>query len=127
MDSQLIYLTGGQASILIERLKNKGVDCLLHEFDGVIVGRSAGAMALCRKSVATIRSNSKVKIIEGFAFADLILKVHYKPEKDPALKRLSMQQKIYAIPEGSALVYNNGACSFIGHAYLFEKGEKYQL
>ena len=42
-DSNLIYLTGGQTSILIERLKNNGVDCLIHKYRKVIVGRSAGA------------------------------------------------------------------------------------
>jgi peptidase E len=127
VDSQLVYLTGGQASILVERMKNKSVDFLLREFGGVIVGRSAGAMVLCRKSIVTCRSNLRVKIIDGFGLADLTLKVHYKPEKDTALERLSRHEKIYAIPECSALVYNNGDCSFIGDAYLFENGVKQLL
>ncbi len=123
-DSNLVYLTGGLANVLVERLKNMGVDRLLHEYGGVIVGRSAGALALCRKCIITCRSNSKVKIINGLGLIDLTLKVHYKPEKDSALERLSRQEKIYAVPEGSALVYNNGACSFIGEVYLFENGKK---
>src|SRR5208283_1864486 len=123
-DSNLVYLTGGLASVLVERLKNMGVDRLLHEYGGVIVGRSAGALALCRKCVITCRSNAKVKIIDGVGLIDLTLKVHYKPEKDIALERLSRQEKIYAVPEGSGLVYNNGSCSFIGKAYLFENGQK---
>ena len=81
-DSNLVYLTGGLASVLVERLKNMGVDRLLHDYGGVIVGRSAGALALCRKCIITCRSNSKVKIIDGLGLADLTLKVHYKPEKD---------------------------------------------
>ena len=81
-DSNLVYLTGGLASVLVERLKNMGVDRLLHDYSGVIVGRSAGALALCRKCIITCRSNSKVKIIDGLGLADLTLKVHYKPEKD---------------------------------------------
>ena len=126
-DSNLVYLTGGLASILVERLKNMGVDRLLHDYGGVIVGRSAGALVLCRKCIITCRSNSKAKIISGIGLADLTLKVHYKPEKDSALERLSMQEKIYAVHEGSALVYNNGVCSVIGKAYLFENGIKRML
>ena len=126
-DSSLVYLTGGLASILVERLKNMGIDRLLHGYGGVIVGRSAGALALCRKCIITCRSNSKVKIINGIGLADLTLKVHYKPEKENALERLSRQEKIYAVPEGSALVYNNGACTFIGEVYLFENGKKRML
>ena len=126
-DSNLVYLTGGLANVLVERLKNIGVNCLLRDYSGVIVGRSAGALALCRKCVITCRSNSKVKIIDGLGLADLTLKVHYKPEKDSMLERLSRQEKIYAVPEGSVLVYDYGVCSFMGEAYLFENGTKRML
>jgi dipeptidase E len=126
-DSNIVYLTGGLASVLVERLKNMSIDHLLHDYRGVIVGRSAGALALCRKCIITCRRNSEVKIINGLGLADLTLKVHYKPEKDSTLERLSRQEKIYAVPEGSALVYNNDACSFIGEVYLFENGKKRML
>jgi peptidase E len=125
--SNLIYLTGGLVSVLIERLRNLGVDRLLRGYGGVIVGRSAGALALCKKCVITYRSNSKVKMVGGLGIVDFTLKAHYKPEKDNELKRLSEEEKIYAVPEGSALVYDNGASSFIGEAYLFENGEKRML
>ena len=125
--SNLIYLTGGLVSVLIERLKNMEVDSLLRGYSGVIVGRSAGALALCKKCVITYRSNSKVKLVGGLGLVDFTLKAHYKPEKDNELKRLSKEEKIYAVPEGSALVYDNGASSFIGEAYLFENGKKRML
>lgn len=126
-NSNLIYLTGGQTSILIERLKNMGVDHLLINYHGVIVGRSAGALALSRKSIVTCRSDSKAKIISGLGLADLTLKVHYKPEKDATLERLSKRERIFAVPMGSALVYENGVCSFIRDVYLFEDGKKRKL
>ncbi len=126
-DSNLVYLTGGQTSILIERLKKMSVDTLIQDYSGIIVGRSAGALALCRKCVITCRSNSKSKIIKGLGFADLTLKVHYKPEKDQVLEHLSKKEIIYVVPMGSALVYKDGACSSIGDVYLFENGKKHRL
>ncbi len=126
-DSNLIYLTGGHATILVERLKSMSVDQFLCNYDGIIIGRSAGALALCRKCIITCRSNSKTKIIPGIGLADLTLKVHYKPEKDSILKQLSKQEKIYAIPMGSALIYENNACASIGEVYLFENGGKLKL
>lgn len=126
-DSNLVYLTGGLASVLVERLKSRGTDNLLHNYNGVIVGRSAGALALGKKSIITCRNNSEMKIIEGLGLVNFTLKVHYKPERDNELERLSKEEKIYAVPEGSALVYENGALSFIGDVYLFENGEKRQL
>jgi hypothetical protein len=77
--------------------------------------------------VITCRSNSKAKIINGLGLADLTLKVHYKPEKDSVLEQLSTRGKIYAVPMGSALVYENGACSSIGDVYVFENGKKRKL
>jgi dipeptidase E len=126
-DSNLIYLTGGVASVLVERLKNLGVDRLLSGYDGVIIGRSAGALALCQKCVITCRSNSEAKIINGLGLANLTLKVHYKPGTDPVLEQLSKLEKIYAVPMGSALVYENGNWSSIGDVYLFENGKKGRL
>lgn len=126
-DSNLVYLTGGLPTILIERLMKMGVSNLLSDYGGVIIGRSAGALALCRKCIITCRSNLKAKIINGLGLANITLKVHYIPEKDEALELLSMQETIYAIPEGSALVYDNGVCSFIGRVFLFENGRKQML
>jgi dipeptidase E len=125
--ARLVYLTGGLPSVLIERLRNIGVDRLLKDYEGVVVGRSAGALALCRRCLTTCRSNSKVKIVNGIGLADLTLKVHYKPENDDVLKRFSMQETIYALPEGSALVYENGHATAINKAYAFDEGEKRTL
>ncbi len=123
--SDLIYLPGGLASVLVERLKNRSVDRLLRKYDGVVVGRSAGALALGKKCVVTKnRRNPTSKLISGLGLVDFSVKAHYKPSKDGELKRLSKEEKIYAIPERSALVYDNDALSFIGNVYLFQNGEK---
>jgi peptidase E len=123
--SDLIYLPGGLASVLVERLKSRSVDRLLRKYDGVVVGRSAGALALGKKCVVTKnRRNPTTKLISGLGLVDFSVKAHYKPSKDGELKRLSKEEKIYAIPERSALVYDNDALSFIGNVYLFQNGEK---
>jgi len=122
--SDLIYLTGGLTTVLLERLKSKNVDPLLRKYDKVIVGRSAGALALCKKCVLTDRRKPAVKMVTGLGLVDFGVKVHYKPSKDVELKRLSKEGKIYAIPERSALVYDRGYLSFIGDVYVFQNGEK---
>ena len=63
-------------------------------------------------------------MISGIGLVDFSVKVHYRPSKDGELKRLSKEEKIYAIPERSALVYDNDNLSFIGNVYLFQNGEK---
>ncbi len=125
--SNLIYLTGGLVTALVERLKRMGVDELLRSYSGVIVGRSAGALVLCKKCVITNRHSKAVSVIDGLALTDFTLKAHYKPQNDATLILLSKQQPIYAVPARSALVYGNGKLSVINKAYLFDKGVKQEL
>jgi peptidase E len=126
-EADLVYLTGGVPSVLLERLKKAGVDNLIAQFEGVIVGRSAGALALCRRCVITCRSNKEVKLIDGLGLVDVTLKAHYKVANDESLKALSCREQIFAVPKGSALVSNNGELSFINSVFLFEKGESKKL
>ncbi|MCW4005675.1 MAG: Type 1 glutamine amidotransferase-like domain-containing protein [Candidatus Bathyarchaeota archaeon] len=125
--ADLVYLAGGQLSILFSRLQQTGVDELLRGYGGVIVGRSAGALVLGRYGVVTTRYSGAAKIVPGLGLADFTVKVHYKPFKDEILKRFSMQERIYAIPEKAALVCENGALSVLGKVVLFENGEKQVL
>lgn len=122
--SNMLYLTGGQTSILIERIKNMNLESLLRSFRGVIVGRSAGALALCRRCVTTCRSNGKVRIMDGLDLVEITLKAHYTPAKDEVLKRLSLKETIYAVPQGSALVCDEGKLSALGEVYVFNGGER---
>jgi peptidase E len=48
--SNLIYLTGGLVNALVERLRKMRVDNLLRDYDGVIVGRSAGALVFAKNA-----------------------------------------------------------------------------
>jgi dipeptidase E len=122
--SDLVYLTGGVPSVLIERLKKFGIEKLLGGFEGVVVGRSAGALALCRKCVITYRSDSRVKVIDGLGLVDITLKAHYRLGWDRELIELSKNQDIYAVPKGSALVWENGNLTAINNVYLFHNGEQ---
>jgi peptidase E len=125
--TDLIYLTGGSPSILIERFKRVGMDVLLKDFNGVIVGRSAGALALCKKCLITIRSTKQVKIIEGLGLINLTMKAHYTCKKDEQLKQLSVGERIFAVPRGSALIYDKGNLACINSVYLFENGEQQKV
>jgi len=123
-NSDLVYLTGGLTSVLLERLKSKNIDRLLHRYNRVIVGRSAGAIALCKQGILTSKNKQTHKIITGLKLAEITVKVHYKPSEDTELKKLSREETIYAIPERSALVYDNAALLFMGNVYMFQNGEK---
>ena len=122
--SDLLYLTGGQASTLLSRLKKSGTDNILRQYHGVIVGRSAGALVLGKNCLVTSRYSGTPKVISGLRFVDFSVKAHYKQDKDDLLRVLSFTQRIYGIPQRAAVVYGNGTLSFMGKVVLFENGEK---
>jgi dipeptidase E len=123
-ESDIVYLTGGVPTILIERLKKSGIRSLLEDFEGIIVGRSAGALALCRKCVITCRRTLEIKVVDGLGLVDLTFKAHYKFGKDEKLIALSKTEDFFAVPKDSAIVYENGNLSFINNVYLFHNGER---
>lgn len=122
--SDLIYLTGGQASVLIERTKNMRLDEQIRNYKGIIVGRSAGALALCKRCVTTRRINGRARVVNGLGLADITLKAHYTMENDETLKRFSEMESIFAVPKDSALIYEDQKLCVIGDVYLFISGQR---
>jgi peptidase E len=123
--SNLLYLTGGQVSTLLNRLKHKGVDRLLRNYNKVVLGRSAGALVLGQKCLVTNRYSGTRKVVLGLGLVDFSVKVHYHTSQDALLKEASRDGRIYAIPQKSALVFSNGVLSAIGNVQVFENEEKF--
>ena len=135
--SDVIYLPGGNPKLLIDRMKDAKVDNLLRNYNKVIIGNSAGALALC-KDYAIIKGQDetlKTGVGHGLGLVDFSVSVHYKSSKhsglspDQELKTLSekTETKIYAVPEQGALIYENGNFKFIGNISLFAKGKKNKI
>jgi peptidase E len=123
--TDLIYFTGGQASILLERATKMHLEAQLRAFKGVIVGRSAGALALCRHCVTTQRYSQKIGLVNGLSLVPIALKTHYIAEDDEILTRFSHKTPIYAVPKDSALIYQDGNLSTAGKVYLFNGGVRH--
>ncbi|MFB3889325.1 MAG: Type 1 glutamine amidotransferase-like domain-containing protein [Candidatus Bathyarchaeia archaeon] len=121
--SDLVYLTGGQVTALVERLRKKGVEKLLLSYSGVVVGRSAGAMALGRWCLVRNRYSRNIKTVRGLGLVDFSVKAHYRPSADASLTNLSMRGRVFALAQGSALIQRNGELSWVGKAVLFENGK----
>jgi peptidase E len=124
MNADLVYLSGGQVSTLLSRLQCSGASAVFRGFGGVIVGRSAGAMALGKRCLVTNRYSKQPRSVEGLGLVDFSVKAHYEPAKDRMLVEASKEGKIYAISQRAAVISRDGALSFVGEVFLFENGEK---
>jgi hypothetical protein len=81
-------------------------------------------LALAKCCVVKDKYSGTTRLVEGLALVDLCLKTHYKPSDDALLKKLSRKRKLFAIPQSSALVSDDGALSVLGDVFVFEAGEK---
>jgi peptidase E len=122
--SDLIYLPEGDPKVLIERMRNTGAAHLLTNYDKVILGNSAGAVALCAEYVLLSEESDTFAISSGLGLVDLGLAVHYDPYMDAQLESLSTSRNIFAIPEGGAVVVSHCSISLIGPVAVFQEGKK---
>lgn len=122
--SDLIYLPGGDPKVLIERLRNTGAAHLLANYDKVILGNSAGAVALCAEYVLLAEDSDAFTVSSGLGLVDVGVAVHYDPYMDAQLENLSTSRNIFAIPEGGAVVMSRCSISLIGPVAVFQEGKK---
>jgi len=132
--SDLIYLPGGEVNFFVERLKKRKIDSLLKDYKGVIVGNSAGTLALCKRYAVIKGHNDRPKtgLEPGLGLVDFTVSVHYgalikwdggiSPDKE--LRKLSRKVKVYAIPERCALVYDGKKLKPMGDVHVFYNGKK---
>ncbi|MBA3046120.1 MAG: Type 1 glutamine amidotransferase-like domain-containing protein [Candidatus Thermoplasmatota archaeon] len=132
--SDLIYLPGGNPAILVDRMLLSRADEIFAEFDGVIIGNSAGALGLCRKYAAVVGQGGAqlTRFFKGFGELDFAISVHYMSDgnhdsgisPDSELIALSEKSatKIFAILDNSALIYEKGKLEFMGNVFQFHRG-----
>ncbi len=127
--ADLLYLTGGQVSILECRMRAKGLDCLLRDFNGVVVGRSAGAIVLGKTCLVTNRYSGSRKTVKGIGLVDFSVKAHYLATHDGVLRWLSRKVRVYALPQSSALVVDRDThvLTAVGDIVMFENGRKFSV
>ena len=92
--SDLVYLPGGVTKLLVQRIKDAKVDKLLRKYNKVIIGNSAGALALCKDCILTRdKDNLETTIIPGFGLVDFSVEVHYNSSKDKELKNSQRREE----------------------------------
>ncbi|SYX83015.1 Type 1 glutamine amidotransferase-like domain-containing protein [Paenibacillus alvei] len=129
--SNSIYFTGGRPERLITTLHEKHIMRTIQEYNGAIMGYSAGALALCAECVITKdRDYPETIVMDGIGFVDFSVEVHYELDdmsRDNELIRLSECRTILAIPNGSGLLVGNERLEYINPIYTFHQGRKQRL
>ncbi|GMQ61699.1 Type 1 glutamine amidotransferase-like domain-containing protein [Vallitalea maricola] len=132
--SNIIFLMGGDPITQLKFISDKKLENCLLEYEGIIIGISAGALSICKKCILTKDQDYPENIVvDGINLTNGInVDVHYTNEHDENLYQIIKEHKIdkvYAIPEDGALRIDNDSIKFVGEDefYIIKQGLKEQV
>lgn len=117
-----IWLMGGNATMQMKLIKDLQLEDYICNFDGPILGVSAGSMNLAKTVVDVWESLVPYK---GLGLTDITLKSHFtfeELEMKEKLIRISMDLPINALEDLSAIFIADDKIEHCGKIYRVEKG-----
>ena len=136
--ADLIVLAGGHVPTQNRFFNQIGLKALLHGFDGVLVGISAGSMNCADVVYAQPELDGEAldpdyqRFLPGLGLTEKRILPHYQLIKDDVLDGLrvmediaypdSMGKQFYVLVDGSYLYIENGKEELFGEAYLLADG-----
>lgn len=137
--ADLIILLGGHVPTQNRFFVEIGLRELLTDYDGVIVGISAGSMNSADVVYAQPELEGEAvspdyqRFLPGLNLTKTMILPHYQKNKDDVVDGLriyeeiacsdSMGRKFYVLPDGSYLYVHNGREELRGEAWLIEGGK----
>ena len=142
-ESDVLVLTGGHVPTQNRFFREIGLRELLKDFDGIIIGISAGTMNCAETVYAQPEEPGEAidpayeKFIPGLGLTKTMLVPHYQMTKDYMLDGLRLYEditfgdsygrKIYVMVDGTYLYIDENGEELRGEAYLIEDGKMQQI
>ncbi len=142
MESDFIILAGGHVPTQNEFFREIGLDVLLQDYEGVIMGISAGSM----NSAAVVYVQPEEegesdpefeRFLPGLGLTDIQICPHYQKVKDNILDGQRLFEDItyadsgdncfFALPDGSYLCIHDTEVLLYGEAYTISNGQLEQI
>ena len=127
-NATVIFLMGGTTFLQFDFLQKNNLISALKQFDGIIMGLSAGAINMAVNSFYSADKDcGKTHIYKGIGLADISIEPHFMIENKELLDNdilpFSDIIDIYAMCDDSAILVRNDNCQFFGNIYLASKGK----
>ena len=141
--SDFIIFAGGHVPTQNAFFQEIGLRELLEDFDGTVMGISAGSMNLAEEVYVQPEEEGEgiapdfARFAPGLGLTDVNILPHYQKVKDNILDGLRLFEDItypdsqgntfFALPDGSYFYQNDDTLLLFGEAYLLRDGELSQL
>lgn len=142
-DADLIILSGGHVPTQNAFFQDLHLKDLIKDFEGVIIGASAGSMNAADEVYAQPElegeaiSKTHQRFIKGLALTTIQILPHYHELKDMCVDGYrsiedlayldSINHCFYAIPDGSYILCKDGINTIYGEAYQIQDGSMKQI
>ena len=128
INSDVVYLLGGNPESQLEFIKENNFDGVLKEFDGILLCTSCGAMNIAEKGYYSKDEDvSESYFYDGIGLIDITIDPHFdinnEEQVNEALK-MSSSHTIYGVPNDSGIKVEGGMLKLIGTIYIFEHGNR---
>ena len=124
-EADVVWLSGGDTPVEFAYLKKYGLDTILKQHEGVVIGMSAGSINMAKNAICTLScGHSKQEVYEGLGFVDFSVEPHFVREKlSEELLELSKKYLIYGLCDNSIIVSKDGKVSVYGEVYYIKDGQ----
>lgn len=128
-EADVVWLAGGDTPTQFNYLKKYGLDSIIKNHEGVIIGMSAGAINMAETAICTLScGHHKQEIYSGLGCVDISVEPHFVRSKvSDELMELSKKHLIYGLCDESVIVCSGGKYEFIGEIYRLCDGNIEQV
>lgn len=125
MEADVIWLSGGNTPIQFEHMKKYGIIQPLREFDGVMIGMSAGSINMAETSICTVScGHYKQEVYSGLGCVNITVEPHFiRDNVSDELIDLSKKYMIYGLCDESLIVCEGNLVDFYGEIYRLYDGQ----
>ena len=122
-NSSVVFLMGGNTLSQYDFIVKKDLQSVLEDFEGVIVGLSAGAINACKKAIITpMHEVEDIHIYNGLGLVNISVEVHFEKnnlEQEQLVLDIAKEtgQEIYCIPDFSGIRIKESSTFFLGEVY----------
>lgn len=124
-EADVIWLSGGDTPTQFHYFQKYGLDKVIKQHGGIVIGMSAGSINLAKTSICTLScGHYKQNIYNGLGCVDISVEPHFVRDKvSNELIALSKEYTIYGLCDDSLIVCSDKRIEFYGEIYKLSHGD----
>jgi dipeptidase E len=122
-NADVIWISGGDTPTQFKYLKECGLDKVLNNHNGVIIGMSAGAINMAKIAICTFTCEQhQQKIYRALGLVDISVEPHFDCNNvTDELLELSNDYCIYGLCDDAAIICKDGNVELLGDIFILDK------